>query len=34
THRCVTGSFSDKKNADDRIKLLKSKGFDSFVLIA
>jgi N-acetylmuramoyl-L-alanine amidase len=30
-YRVVTGSFSDKKNAEDRVKELKAKGFDSFL---
>ena len=30
-YRVITGSFKDSKNADDRVKHLKSKGFDSFI---
>ncbi|MGL6009857.1 MAG: N-acetylmuramoyl-L-alanine amidase [Culicoidibacterales bacterium] len=33
TYRVVTGSFSDRKNADKRIADLKAKGFDSFIEI-
>lgn len=32
-YRVITGSFSDKENADKRVKELKAKGFDSFVEI-
>lgn len=31
-YRVVTGSFTDRKNADERIAKLKKAGFDSFVL--
>lgn len=30
-YRVITGSFNDKKNADNRVKELKEKGFDSFI---
>lgn len=30
-YRVVTGSFKDKKNADDRVEQLKMKGFNSFI---
>lgn len=30
-YRVVTGSFQDKENAEDRMKDLKDKGFDSFL---
>ena len=30
-YRVVTGSFKNKKNADDRVEQLKMKGFDSFI---
>lgn len=30
-YRVVTGSFSDKENAEQRVKELKAKGFDSFL---
>lgn len=30
-YRVVTGSFKQKKNAEDRIEQLKAKGFDSFI---
>ena len=33
TYRCVTGSFSNRANAESRIKELKAKGFDSFLEI-
>ena len=33
TFRCITGSFADEKNANDRMKELKRKGFDSFIAI-
>lgn len=32
-YQVVTGSFKDRKNAENRIKDLKSKGFDSFIQI-
>ena len=31
SYRCVTGSFADRKNAEDRIRELKIAGFDSFL---
>lgn len=31
TYRVITGSFKDKKNADNRVKALKAKGFNSFI---
>lgn len=31
TYQVVTGSFRDKKNAENRVKELKAKGFDSFI---
>ena len=31
-YRVVTGSFKDKANAEARVKELKAKGFDSFIL--
>lgn len=31
TYRVVTGSFTDKKKAEARVKELKAKGFDSFL---
>ncbi|MGL4763191.1 MAG: N-acetylmuramoyl-L-alanine amidase [Sarcina sp.] len=31
SYRCVTGSFSGRKNAEDRIRDLKVSGFDSFL---
>lgn len=30
-YRVITGSFTNKKNADERVKQLKMKGFDSFI---
>ena len=30
-YRVITGSFTNKKNADERVKELKAKGFDSFI---
>lgn len=30
-YRVVTGSFQDKKNAEERVAALKKKGFDSFI---
>lgn len=30
-YRVVTGSFKNKENADERVKQLKAKGFDSFI---
>ena len=30
-YRVVTGSFKNKKNADERVKQLKTKGFNSFI---
>lgn len=30
-YRVVTGSYKDRKNADNRVKELKKKGFDSFI---
>lgn len=30
-YRVVTGSFKNKNNADERVKQLKMKGFDSFI---
>lgn len=32
-YRVITGSFKEKSNADNRVKELKSKGFDSFIEI-
>lgn len=31
TYRCITGSFSDRANAENRINELKVEGFDSFL---
>ena len=31
SYRCVTGSFSDRKNAETRIREIKAAGFDSFL---
>ncbi len=30
-YRVITGSFTNKKNADERVKQLKDKGFNSFI---
>jgi len=33
TYRVITGSFSDERNADERIAELKAKGFESFKML-
>ena len=32
-YQVVCGSFSDRKNAENRVKELKAKGFDSFLQV-